>query len=313
MKLIELFESEILLMGGNAFPSLKLSRINREDIGSTIDLISKTLSPIGITKKYIMNHLMGSVNKQADSGDIDIALDNSKFSKETLIKISDIIRQKYDNEYVQTKTLPGGQIQTAWPIANNPSKGLIQVDFILGSPDWLKFSHYSPGLDRSPYKGVWISTMLGVLAKMKKEYELWDEGPRNDLKKQIARVSWSYDLEKGLHRQWKLRKRPGERMGKTNPDEWETKLPAKPVRFSRVGYINTPEDVVRIILGDDVKPSDIETFEELWGVIKQRSAEGELPPVNEIKQRFAQALVRSSAVKQFKSPEDVLNEPIFRD
>lgn len=313
MKLIELFEKRILFMGGNAFPSLDLRRIKREDIAPTIDLIAQTLNSFGITKEYIMNHLMGSVNKQADSGDIDIALDNSKFSKETLIKISDIIRQKYGNEYVQTKTLPGGQIQTVWVIANDPAKGLIQVDFILGNPDWLKFSHHSPGLDRSPYKGVWISTMLGVLAKLQKDYELWDEGPQNDPKQQIARVGWSYDLEKGLQRQWRLRKRPGERMGKADPDEWETKLPATPKRFGRVGYINTPTDVVRILLGDNVTPDDIDTFEKLWQVIKHRSAEGILPPIDEIKQRFAQALVKSSAVKQMKNVNDVLTDPIFRD
>lgn len=82
-------------------------------------------------------------------------------------------------------------------------------------------------------------------------------------------------------------------------------------RFSRINYINTPPDVVRILLGDDIKPSDIETFEDLWNVVKKKSAAGFLPPIDVIKQRFAEALVRSSAVKQFKSVADVLKEPIL--
>jgi hypothetical protein len=305
-------------MGGNAFPDLNLVRIQREDIVPTLEFVAAHLENLGLDLVYLQNNLMGSVGKQASSGDIDFALDQERFSKKTLSSIAEIVRTQVDSRFANTKGLRGGQIQTAWPIAGDFEKNLIQIDFILGNVAWLKFSHWSPGLDRSPYKGVWISTLLGVLAKMHKQFELWDteadflpNEERNPLQR-VARVGWAYDLENGLRRRWELRKRANQGMSDVDPDYWETHLPLpNPPRFARVGFINNPEDVVRILLGEWITPKNIETFESLWCLVKRQSAAGFLPPVEQIIKRFAEALVRSSSGKDFKSVEDILSKDIF--
>jgi hypothetical protein len=304
-------------MGGNAFPDSNLVRIQREDILPTLVFVSNHLEDLGLNLSYLQDNLMGSVGKQQSSGDIDIALDKTRFSKKTLSTIGEQVRFILGQRYANTKGLRGGQIQTAWPIAGDFQNNLIQIDFILGNVEWLKFSHWSPGLDRSPYKGVWISTLLGVLAKIHKQFELWEPSAESipyderDPLQRIARVGWTYDLEQGLNRRWKLKKQAGQGMSEVNPDYWETHLPVTPPRFTRTGFIDNPEDVVRILLGDEIFPKDIETFEDLWRIVMKQSTLGVLPPIEQIKTRFAEALVRSSSGKDFKSIEDILSKDIF--
>jgi hypothetical protein len=256
---------------------------------------------------YIKANLMGSTGKQADSGDIDIAIDDSIFTMQDMQYINSFVRKYFGDQYANSKGMAGGQLNTAWPIAGDKANGYVQIDFILGDPTWLKFSHHSPGLDVSPYKGVWISTMLGVLAKFKKDYEKMD--PEGN---QISRVGLAYDLEKGLQRKWKLQKVKNQGASEVSADEWESKAPSPVERFARIGYLTNPDDVVRILLGDDVKPSDVDTFEKLWEVIKQKSKAGRLPPIAEIKDRFADALLRSGDKKNYKTKEDILATPVFQ-
>jgi len=157
----KLFERQLLLMGGNAFKQLDVRRIKRVDIDSTLRYVSQHLSGTGMTFEYMKENLMGSAGKQADSGDLDVAVDEDKFNKKTLSTIAQATRSHLgDDIYANTKTLKGGQIQTAWPINGNPAEGYVQVDFIIGKLEWLKFSHWSPGKDNSPYKGVWISALF---------------------------------------------------------------------------------------------------------------------------------------------------------
>jgi len=128
---------------------------------------------------------------------------------------------------------------------------------------------------------------LGVLAKIAKDYELYRNPKTGEIEQRpndyvfdpktderTARVGLNYDLEKGLKRSWMYQKRKGQGPSKSEPADWETnvKLPPgdhKPPYFSRLGYITTPEDVVRMLLGPGVKPEDIQTFESLWEQVKK--------------------------------------------
>lgn len=313
-------------MGGNALPNV--SRIKREFIDPTLKFVGSKLSYLGIDYNYLKNHLMGSAGKQTDSGDLDIAIDKNKFNRQTLVKIGEFVRKEYGDKFVNSKGLNSGQINTSWPIVGDDK--FIQIDFIIGDVDWLKFSHYSPGKDISPYKGVWISTILAVLAKFAKDYELiidpisgkiiqrksdiiWtpEEGDR------IARVGLSYDLEKGLHRVWKMQKKQGQHVSKVSPDEWEStvKLPQDqkiPPRFTRTGYITNPPDVLRILFKQEIDLKQVDTFEKIWKLIKKMSSENKLPNIDVIKDRFADALISSSSGKEFKNKEQVLQDPIFK-
>jgi len=332
-EIIGSFNFNMLFEGGNAFKDPKvddlITRIKREDIDKTLHFVASTLKISGIDYDYLKTHMMGSAGKQADSGDLDIAVNAEDqyrpfmnkvvlaFPKTMLNNIAAITKQKLGDQYVVTSGLPSGQINTAWPIAGDINNGLVQIDFIHGDADWLKFSHWSPG-DISPYKGVWISTMLGVLAKLKKIYQ-YPVKVNNPLERK-ARLGWTYDLEKGLNLSAQAQKKEGMGMSKMDPDDWESYVGRKwpesnPPRIPRVGYVKNPDDVVRILLGDDVTPNHIRTFEDMWNVIKQKSLDGDgtIPySSNDIKQRFGEALVRSSTGKDFKNLDDILNADVFK-
>lgn len=311
MKLCELFQKELFELGGNAFKNVVLSRINREDIDATLRYMAQKLNYPGLDYEYFKNNLMGSTGKKTTSGDIDIALNAKEFE---LGDISNHARKVLGDEYVSYQGVKGGQLNMAWPIAGLPDNGRIQIDFVIGNPEWLKFSHWSPG-DKSQYGGVYINTMLGVLSKMMKDYELWpDNADGTNRDDRLARVGLAFDLEKGLHRQWKLQRLKGQGLSKVDPDYWETnvKLPpgeTKPPRFARTGMIDNPEAVVDILF-PGVKPSQIETFEDLWNVIKKHPKwKGRL---SEIKSRFINSVNRSSAIKN--TTDGVVGEPeIFKN
>lgn len=286
-------------MGGNAFKELSLQRIKRENINFTLKYVADNLP---ISFDYMVENLLGSAGKQADSGDLDIALDDETYSKQTLRDIAEIVRQRSGNGYVNTKTLKGGQIQTVWAIVGQG--GLVQVDFILGNTDWLKFTHYSPGKDRSPYKGVFVSQCLGVIAKMKRDWVYPENAEMDD---RNWEVSWAYNLERGLRRRWRCRKQPDQNLSEVTPDWFETHCPVVPPRFIRTGYIEDPYEAVRILLGEGVLPVNIETFEDLWNVLtltKSKEYMEQLTP------RFHQSFLRSGGKRDY-TLEELEKLPVF--
>lgn len=287
-------------MGGNAFPGLAMVRVRREDLSSTVDHVVSVMAMPGFTREYAMSNLMGSAGKQDDSGDLDFALNNkqAKFVGEedlpvfSLKAFAERARVVLPQGHVMTKTLRGGQFQTAFPVAGDPSKGYVQVDFVAGNPEWLKFSHFSPGRDFSPFKGVMVSTMLGVLAKMQKDFEVVDE------QGQFARVGLRYDIEKGLHRSWKLRKRDGQGMSFVTADEFETAVATSP-RFSRLSYVTVPAEVLRLLFNQSVGLEEVNTFEKLVAKVREVFPER----FEEAKDRFLEAFSRSAGKNDYTLEE----------
>lgn len=295
-------------MGGNAFPGLQMVRVRREDVASTVDHVVMAMAMPGFTREYAMDNLMGSAGKQADSGDLDFALNDkaARFYGEpdlpvfSLRAFAERARQVLPLGHVQTKTLKGGQFQTAFPVAGDPSKGYVQVDFVAGNPEWLKFSHFSPGKDFSPYKGVMVSTMMGVLAKMNKDYELLD-----DQGERYARVGLRYDLERGLYRQWKLRKREGNGLSVVTADEFETAVSGSP-RFTRLSHVTVPEEVLQLLFKHPVKPNEVDTFEKLVSKVRQL-----LPDrFEEARERFLEAFMRSAGKNDY-SLDQVASDKVW--
>lgn len=292
-------------MGGNAFNSDVIVRINREDIDATLHSVADNLPIDGLDFAYLKDNLMGSAGKQPTSGDLDIAIDEERF---VLGQISNACRAYLGDEFVSYGGLKGGQLNTAWPIRGDADNGRIQIDFIAGNPTWLKFSHHSPG-ENSAYRGVYISTLLGVMAKMIKDYEAFDP----DTGERTARVGLRFDLERGLKRQWQLQRRKGQGISKVDPDFWETnvKMPEGelPPRFSRIGYIDDPEAVVHILL-PGITPKEIDTFEKLWAIALRHPKW--VDRIEEMKERFMDAVNRSSAVKNTKDGKAPVPE-IFQE
>ena len=294
-------------MGGNAFPGLQMVRVRREHVAPTVDFVVREMNMTGFDFAYAMENLMGSAGKQDDSGDLDFALNNhaARFYGEADLPVFNLrefaarAREVLPPGHVTTKTLKGGQFQTAFPVAGDPQLGYVQVDFVAGNPEWLKFSHFSPGKDNSPYKGVMMSTMLGVLAKMRKDFELEDELGR------FARVGLRFDLEKGLYRQWKLRKRDGNGMSVVTSDEFETAVATSP-RFTRLSHVTEPHEVLGLLFGQPVTPREVNTFEKL--VAKVREAMPDRFP--EARERFLEAFSRSAGKNDY-SVEGVSSDPVW--
>lgn len=315
-------------MGGNAFPHLNLVRVKREDVLPTVQYVVDTLALPGFTYEYAAANLMGSAGKQDDSGDLDFALNNKppRFVGEPdlpVFKLSEFAarcREVLPKGHVDTKTMRGGQFQSAWPVAGDDKKGKVQVDFVAGDPNWLKFTHYSPGKDRSPWKGVAISTMLGVLAKMYKDFEAFSDGTfcvgddcrgtfmstsDTQHKERVARVGLHYDLEKGLYRKWQLQLRPNQGITEVSADYFETHMQLAP-RFTRLNYLAEPEAVLELLLGQRVALEDVDTFEKLVKQVKTYHPDR----FDEAKERFAEAFMRSAGRNEY-SLEDVLSSPVW--
>jgi len=294
-------------MGGNAFPNLNMVRVKREHVAPTVKYVVDNLAMPGFDFAYAMDNMMGSAGKQADSGDLDFALNNAParlvgqpdLPVFNLRAFAEKARAFLPDGHVNTKTLKGGQFQTAFPVSGLVSLGYVQVDFVAGNPEWLKFSHFSPGKDHSPYKGVLLSTMLGVLAKMRKDFELLEGDVR------VARVGLRFDLEKGLYRQWKLQKREGHGMSTVTADEFETAV--KSPRFARLGSVTTPEEVLRLLFGAPVLQEEVNTFEKLVAKVH------ELMPdrFEEAKERFLEAALRSAAKNEY-TLEELSNASVWK-
>lgn len=299
-------------MGGNAFPSPPLRRIQRTEIKPTLEYLVEVLSFPDLTMEYVTDNLMGSLGKQEDSGDIDIALNDRPclfvgqpdLPVFSLRQLASRAREVLGDQFVSTKTLKGGQIQTAFPIAGNPKNGRVQVDFISGNPSWLKFTHYSPGLDNSPFKGVFISTMLGVLAKMRPVFKLTEM--RDGEEVTVARVGYHYDLELGLYRRWARLKPKAKYLSEMDPDVFETLTPESP-RFARLGYVDNPEQTLEMIFGCQVSLDEVSTFERLVQLLRSHYTEEEQ---EQIKDRFCHALMRSAA-KKSHTFEELMELPLW--
>jgi hypothetical protein len=294
-------------MGGNAFPGLPMVRVRREDVASTVDHVVTVMNMPGFTREYAMDNLMGSAGKQDDSGDLDFALNDraARFYGEPDLPVFSLkafaarAREVLPPGHVQTKTLKGGQFQTAFPVAGDPSKGYVQVDFVAGNPEWLKFSHFSPGKDFSPYKGVMVSTMLGVLAKMRKDFELYEGEER------VARVGLRFDLEKGLYRQWKLRKLENQGMSVVTADEFETAVATCP-RFARLSHVTAPCEVLRLLFGEPVSLEEVNTFEKLVSSVRRYLPER----FEEARERFLEAFMRSAGKNDY-TLEEVASDSVW--
>ena len=261
------------MAGMNAFPALRdLRRIRREEIEPTLRFVAEQVRGYGITLDILRDGLMGSAGKQDDSGDLDIVLDAAAFPRGILWDLTAAVTHVHPEVYIETRQLPGDLLITAWPVVASWSpdgtvvfgEGRVQIDLFWGHAEWMKFTHWSPGRDRSPYPGVMINAALHQYGHLHPIYSLSDRhGP-------VAVIEWYLDLLQGIQPTWKLRKQPGQDPGVVDPDTWETQCPAGDVfRMTRTGLIRDPDVAVRLLFGDGVTRADIATFEGLWAVIER--------------------------------------------
>jgi hypothetical protein len=286
-------------MGGSAFKKIPIRRILIDEIDDTLQFFHSTINYPGFDMSYIKDSLLGSVGKQPDSGDIDIAVDNVKFPWKEFKKHALLSFPENQRAGNGKNTL---QVNFAVPIKGDPNNGYCQIDLITGNPKWLKFTHYSPGA-ASKFKGVYMSTLLGVMAKMSVGYL---EGESTN---PVAKVTWAYDLEKGLRRRWMIINDRGFYC-EVEPDQWESLLgshmdrgnvPKGPIpRFTRVGYIDDPSVAVSILFKDKITIEELGDFEIAFQVAKEIFAND----MDQLTDRILDALKRSG-LKSSKSADEI--------
>ena len=128
-------------MGGNAFKNTVTGesltkRINRADVAATL----KTLE--NLTKLNLRDNMLGTTGVAETSGDLDVAVDTSVITKQQLIDIlTKWVNYKWPDDPVKSWISKTGiSVHFRAPIRGSEDLGYVQVDFMFGDPEWLKWS-----------------------------------------------------------------------------------------------------------------------------------------------------------------------------
>lgn len=159
---IETPKSNVIVEGGNVFKTkegeILTQRINRADVLPTVKWVEK------ITGLPLVDNMLGTTGKNPTSGDLDLAVDETKASKDEIVaKLVAWCRSQNlePKEYVK-KT--GVSVHLKTPINGNPANGFVQTDLMLGDPKWMKFSMQG-GAQDSQFKGMHKHVLLASIAK----------------------------------------------------------------------------------------------------------------------------------------------------
>ena len=149
--------------GGNVFKT-KLGepasqRINRDDVAPTVAWLEQ------ITGLSLMDNMLGSTGQKDTSGDLDLAVDADRVTKDALVGVLTQWCQSHDldpRDYIRKS---GNSVHFLTAIRGNPAQGHVQTDFMFLSD--LKFSKWMLGgmPPSSKYKGVDRAVVLNSVAK----------------------------------------------------------------------------------------------------------------------------------------------------
>jgi len=144
--------------GGNIWPD-QTQRIARADVDPTLGWLE------AVTGIPHVDFKLGSTGLKDTSGDLDIAVNPEKISKEDLVKklLAWVKTNKPDEDPKQWIKKSGISVHFKTPIDGDESKGYVQTDLMFGNPDWLQFFYRADG--DSQYKGMIRNVLLSSLAK----------------------------------------------------------------------------------------------------------------------------------------------------
>jgi hypothetical protein len=146
-----------LFEGGNVFKladgTLATTRIARNNVVPTVQWLEQ------LTGLSLVDNMLGTTGRKETSGDLDLAVDADKISKDVLIQqllnkgvAQADIRKSGDNVHLKT------------PILGDPANGYVQTDFMFGRPAWQHFA-MAGSPEGSPYKGLHRHLLLASIAK----------------------------------------------------------------------------------------------------------------------------------------------------
>lgn len=120
--------------GGNVFKNAAgeslTQRIQRDDVPATVNWIESVTNI-----RFPMETWLGTTGRKSSSGDLDLAVDETKTTKEDLIKV--LLSRGVDAKDVKKS---GDSVHIKTPIAGDPKKGFVQADLMFGDPAWQAFS-----------------------------------------------------------------------------------------------------------------------------------------------------------------------------
>jgi hypothetical protein len=147
----------ILLEGGNVFKTQDgqpaTTRIARENVVPTVQWLEQ------LTGLNLVDNMLGTTGRKETSGDLDLAVDAGKITKEVLIQ--QLIKRGIKAEDIKKS---GDSVHLKTPILGDASNGYVQTDFMFGEPEFQRFSMIgSP--EGSEFKGMHRHILLASIAK----------------------------------------------------------------------------------------------------------------------------------------------------
>jgi hypothetical protein len=146
-----------LTEGGNVFKnadgSEATTRIARDNVVPTVQWLE------GLTGLNLVDNMLGTTGKKETSGDLDLAVDATKVTKDVLIQ--QLLNRGINKADIR-KT--GDSVHLKTPILGDANNGYVQTDFMFGNPDWQRWSLRGTS-EGSPYKGVHRQVLMASIAK----------------------------------------------------------------------------------------------------------------------------------------------------
>ena len=265
------FKGLILVEGGKATLKWGTERASKEDIVNAIAFVAKAT---GIDKDVLRDNVLGSVELtmlgyRQDSGDIDIALPASDYSKNE-------IHKKMMKAVGDQGVLGGfGVGSYAVPVGNKK----VQVDLMyVPNVKWAKFVYKNDLGRKSKYNNL-IRNELLTCVLHQKPVKGEDVVVKDDDGNVIARASRSFKWDTGVERLFKstTERKDGKgrykSMSKVTPEQLKKELKALGVNdtFKETPDIITdPDEFAKLLFGDNIKARQIETVEGLLGIMKKK-------------------------------------------
>jgi hypothetical protein len=148
--------------GGNIFKDSEkqplTQRINRADVDPTIKWLE------AVIRLPLINNKLGTTGKKETSGDLDLAVDESKYDKETIYQeLLSWVKNNYPQEKPRTWVAKSGiSVHFKTPINGDANNGFVQTDLMFGDPAYMAWS--SQGEPGDEYRGQHRMILINSIA-----------------------------------------------------------------------------------------------------------------------------------------------------
>ena len=163
MRELDIFRKLTTIMeGGNVFKdknkTILTQRINKEDVNTTLRWLEK------IVKIPLVNNKLGTTGKKATSGDLDIAVNETKISKDEIVQRLKDWCLKHELKPAQYIKKSGISVHFKTAINGNEKNGFVQTDLMFGDTDWMKWSMRGENDKDTQYKGRHRHILMASIA-----------------------------------------------------------------------------------------------------------------------------------------------------